>query len=60
MISKNRLTRTVNSVTESYSYDAGDKLTGIVRGSGTTAFSYDYESRVTSITKPGMTTNSFS
>ncbi|MCA0359722.1 MAG: hypothetical protein LCH41_01575, partial [Armatimonadetes bacterium] len=29
-----------------------------VRNSGTTSFTYDYESRVTSITKPGMTTNS--
>ncbi|MCA0362289.1 MAG: hypothetical protein LCH41_14695 [Armatimonadetes bacterium] len=34
------------------------RTTGIVRSSGTTSFTYDYESRVTSITKPGMTTNS--
>jgi RHS repeat-associated protein len=43
-----------------FAYDAAGRTTGIVRSSGTTAFSYDYESRVTSITKPGMVTNTFS
>ncbi len=36
------------------------RTTAIVRSGGTTAFTYDFESRVTSITKPGMTTNSYS
>jgi RHS repeat-associated protein len=42
-----------------FAYDAAGRTTGIVRASGTTSFSYDFESRVTSITKPGMVTNSF-
>ncbi len=33
--------------------------TGITDSGGTTSLVYDYEDRVTSITRPGMTTNTF-
>ncbi len=39
---------------------ATGRTTALIRSGGTTAFTYDFESRVTSITKPGMTTNSYS
>jgi YD repeat-containing protein len=76
----NRLTRTVNSVTENYTYDAADKLldvsinssvvkeytydaagrtTGIETASGTTLFAYDYAGRITQITYPNSTSDSF-
>lgn len=71
----NRLTKTLNSVTENYSYDSADKLlsagsktydyddagrtTEVTSGGVTTYLAYDYEGRVTSITKSGVTTNSF-
>lgn len=66
----NRLTRTVNGVTETYAYDSGDKLLSVSGGSnprtfgydaagrtisaGSTTLTYDFESRVTSVTGPGV------
>ena len=71
----NRLTKTLNGVTANYGYDAHDKLlvagsksyaydsngncTSVTVGSSVTSLSYDVENRVTSITYPGSTTNTF-
>ena len=66
----NRISKTVNGVAESYTYDLGDKMltaraksytydaagrtVGINAPGGTTTLTYDYESRVTAITGPGI------
>lgn len=52
----NRLTRTVNSVTETYSYDNGDKLTAITGGSDPRTYAYDAAGRTTAITRSGVAT----
>lgn len=52
----NRLTRTVNSVTESYSYDTADKLTAITGGSDARTFTYDAAGRTTGIVRGSGTT----
>ncbi|MGV3615530.1 MAG: RHS repeat-associated core domain-containing protein, partial [Fimbriimonas sp.] len=43
----------------SYGYDAAGRTTSVVSSAGTTTLSYDYEGRVTGITYPGSSTNSF-
>ncbi len=53
----NRLTRTVNGVTENYSYDAGDKLTAIVGGADPRTFTYDGAGRTTGIVRSSGTTS---
>ena len=45
---QNRQTKTLNSVTDSYSYDAQNKLTGVT-GSVTKAYSYDSNGNCTAI-----------
>ncbi|MBX3114550.1 MAG: RHS repeat protein [Fimbriimonadaceae bacterium] len=52
----NRLTRTVNSVTESYTYDNADKLTAITGGSDARTFTYDAAGRTTGIVRGSGTT----
>ena len=44
---------------KSFSYDLAGRTTGITDAGGTTSLAYDYEHRVTSISRPGMTTNTF-
>ncbi len=44
---------------KSYDYDAAGRTTSVTTGAGTTTLSYDYEDRVTGITYPNSTTNSF-
>jgi RHS repeat-associated protein len=72
----NRLTKTLNGVTEIYSYDDGDKLlsaggktygydaagrtTSVTSGGQTTTLAYDFEGRLTQITYPNLSTNTFS
>jgi RHS repeat-associated protein len=67
----NRLSKILNGVTESYSYDDGDKMlsagsktygydlagrtTSVTSGSNVTTLTYDYESRISTITGPGLT-----
>ncbi len=46
---QNRLTKTLNSVTDTYSYDAQNKLTGVT-GSVTKSYSYDSNGSCTSVT----------
>jgi RHS repeat-associated protein len=54
----NRATRTLNSVTENYSYDAGDKLIDIKIGGNTVkSFGYDAAGRTTSIVTSAGTTS---
>jgi RHS repeat-associated protein len=71
----NRTGKTLNGVTETYTYDAHDKLqtagaksytydnngncTAVTVGGQTTSLTYDYENRVTGITYPNTSTNSF-
>ena len=40
-------------------HDAAGRTTSVVRSSGTTTVAYDFESRITSVSKSGMTTNSY-
>ena len=72
---QNRLTKVLNSVTQSYSYDSHDKLTAagsksygydssgnctsVTIGTNVTALTYDDSNRVTGITYPSTATNSF-
>jgi RHS repeat-associated protein len=54
----NRLTRTVNSVTENYTYDAADKLLDIsVNSSVVKEYTYDAAGRTTAITANSQTTS---
>lgn len=54
----NRLTKTLNGVTDSYSYDDGDKLLAITRGGATIkSFGYDAQGRTTSVTTSSGTTS---
>src|SRR5947209_2657675 len=71
----NRLTKTLNGVTENYSYDPGDKLltagsktfqydaagrtTSISTPLGTEQLTYDYENRIIGISYSGGASNSF-
>ncbi|MCH8274520.1 MAG: hypothetical protein IH851_07005 [Armatimonadetes bacterium] len=71
----NRLSKTLNGNPELYTYDSADKLlsagaktythdlagrtTGITNGPDTTTFTWDYEDRLTGITYPSASTNSF-
>ena len=47
------------STVKGYSSDAAGRTTAVTTGAGTTTLSYDYEDRVTGITYPNSTTNSF-
>ena len=71
----NRTSKILNGVTDSYTYDAHDKLlstssksytydhngncTAVTVGTLTTTLAYDYQNRVTGITYSGGATNSF-
>ncbi|MEI7986782.1 MAG: RHS repeat-associated core domain-containing protein, partial [Armatimonadota bacterium] len=66
----NRLTKTLNGTTENYTYDDGDKMltagsksyeydaagrtTSVTNGSNVTNLTYDYESRLSSLSGPGI------
>lgn len=52
----NRLTRTVNGITETYTYDDGDKLTAITGGTDPRTYTYDGAGRTTGIVRSGGTT----
>ncbi len=45
--------------TKTFGYDGAGRTTSIQTSSGTTSFTYDFESRVTGITYPNSSTNSF-
>ncbi len=47
------------SVGESYGYDTSGRTTSVATSAGTTTLAYDYEGRVSGITYPSSTTNSF-
>ena len=50
----------VGGVTQkSYGYDSAGRTTSVVTSAGTTTLAYDYESRVTTITYPNSSTNTF-
>ncbi len=69
----NRLSKALNGTTESYTYDDGDKMltagsksygydaagrtTSVTNGSSVTTLSYDYESRLTSLSGPGISSS---
>jgi RHS repeat-associated protein len=71
----NRTGKTVNGVTESYTYGPNDRLltagnrsysydnngntTAVTVGSQTTSLTYDYDNRIKTISYPGGATNSF-
>ena len=71
----NRLTKVLGGVTDTYTYDAGDKLltagnksytydangncTAVTVGGLTTSLAYDYENRVTQLTYSNSSTNTF-
>ena len=71
----NRLAKTLNNNTDSYTYDDADKMTvagaktysydaagrttGVTLNNQTTTIAYDYESRITQITYPDTSTNTF-
>src|ERR1700722_6126116 len=42
-----------------YSYDNANRVTKVVSGANTTSLSYDYENRISGITYPSCSTNSF-
>lgn len=44
---------------KSFGYDAAGRTTSVVTSAGTTSLTYDYESRVTGITYPNSSTNTF-
>ncbi|MBA4293536.1 hypothetical protein C0431_11275 [bacterium] len=50
------MTRTVNGVTENYSYDSGDKLLSVTGGSDPRTFAYDAAGRTTGIVRSSGTT----
>ncbi len=52
----NRVTKTLNGATDTYTSDAGDKLTAIT-GANPKTFAYDACGRTTSITAGGVSTN---
>ncbi|MCH7903841.1 MAG: hypothetical protein IH944_04650 [Armatimonadetes bacterium] len=52
----NRLSRTVNGVTETYAYDDADKLLSITGGFNPRTYSYDLAGRTTAISGVGGTT----
>jgi len=45
---------------KSFTYDAAGRTTAVTVGNDTTTLAYDYESRITQITYPNQSTNSFS
>jgi RHS repeat-associated protein len=47
------------STVKSFGYDAAGRTTSVVTGAGTTTLAYDYESRITTITYPNTSTNTF-
>ncbi|MFM9873934.1 MAG: RHS repeat-associated core domain-containing protein [Fimbriimonadaceae bacterium] len=53
----NRLSRTVNGVTEVYSYDSGDKLLSVSGGSDPRSFAYDAAGRTVGIVRGSGTTS---
>jgi RHS repeat-associated protein len=44
---------------KSFSYDTAGRTTGITVSGNTTSYAYDYESRITTITYPNSSTNTF-
>jgi RHS repeat-associated protein len=47
------------STTKSYGYDSAGRTTSVTTGAGMTTLAYDYEGRVTQITYPNSSTNTF-
>ncbi len=54
-----KLTGISGGTNKSYGYDSNGNCTSVTVGSSVTSLTYDVENRVTAITYPGSTTNSF-